>query len=202
MQNGMMKWLSKLLRFKDNQKGNNIIMKLVSSERIKNYIQTQINPYGRPFKGTAYEFGIKLLDYLNNKDADYDVEKVIEELSKKQNNKGFGGTLQEMFYDLGLEDAIEIVQSNGCVKTTLKKDNNGWIPCNERLPEEEKDYLCCYEYTEIGGTHEGENFKDYGVFYHDGYKWIKYWETINKKNIQVVAWQPLPEPYEEETEDE
>lgn len=88
-------------------------MKLVSSERIKNYIQTQINPYGEPFKGTAYEFGIKLLDYLNNKDADYDVDKVIEELSKKQNNKGFGGTLQEMFYDSGLEDAIKIVKGGG-----------------------------------------------------------------------------------------
>lgn len=80
----------------------------------------------------------------------------------------------------------------------LQFDN--WIPCKERLPEEEKDYLCCYEYTEIGGTHEGEKFKDYGVFYHDGYKRIKYWETINKKNIQVVAWQPLPEPYREEQE--
>lgn len=113
MQNGMMKWLSKLLRFKDNQEGNNIIMKLASLEKIKNYIQTQINPYGEPFKGTAYEFGIKLLDYLNNKDADYDVDKVVEELSKKRNNKGFGGTLQEMFYDSGLEDAIKIVKGGG-----------------------------------------------------------------------------------------
>lgn len=84
MQNGMMKWLSKLLRFKDNQKGDSIIMTLVNSERIKNYIQTQINPYGKPFKGTAYEFGIKLLDYLNNKDADYDVEKVVEELENEK----------------------------------------------------------------------------------------------------------------------
>lgn len=58
----------------------NVIMTLVSLERIKNYIQTQINPYGEPFKGTAYEFGIKLLDYLNNKDADYDVDKVIKEI--------------------------------------------------------------------------------------------------------------------------
>lgn len=81
-----------------------------------------------------------------------------------------------------------------------KTANNGWIPCSERMPEEEKDYLCCYEYTEIGSTHEGEKFKDYGVFYHDGYKWIKYWERINKKNIQVVAWQPLPELYREEQE--
>ena len=57
-------------------------MTLVSLEKIKNYIQTQINPYGEPFKGTAYEFGIKLLDYLSNKDADYDVNKVIKELSE------------------------------------------------------------------------------------------------------------------------
>lgn len=89
------------------------------------------------------------------------------------------------------EDTIKLIDKN-----------NGWIPCSERLPEDETDYLCCYEYTIIGGTHEGEKFKDYGVFYYNGYKWIKYWETINKKNIQVVAWQLLPEPYEEETEDE
>ena len=57
-------------------------MKLVSSERIKNYIKTQINPYGKPFEGSAYEFGIKLLNYLSNKDADYDVDKVIKELSE------------------------------------------------------------------------------------------------------------------------
>ena len=85
------------------------------------------------------------------------------------------------------EDTIKLIDKN-----------NGWIPCSERLPEEETDYLCCYEY-EIGGTQE--KFKDYGVFYYDGYKWIKYWETINKKNIQVVAWKQL-EPYEEEQEDE
>ena len=48
----MMKWPSKLPRIKDNQKGNNTIMKLASLEKIKNYIQTQINPYGEPFKGT------------------------------------------------------------------------------------------------------------------------------------------------------
>lgn len=100
-----------------------------------------------------------------------------------------------------LQDELEPIQNIEDTHQLLVNKNNGWIPCSERLPEEEKDYLCCYEYTEIGGTHEGEKFKDYGVFYHDGYKWIKYWETINKKNIQVVAWQPLPEPYREEQED-
>lgn len=40
----------------------------------------------------------------------YDVDKVVEQLGKKQNNKGFGGTIQEIFYDSGLEDAVEIVK--------------------------------------------------------------------------------------------
>ena len=43
----------------------------------------------------------------------YDVDKVVEQLGKKQNNKGFGGTLQEMFYDSGLDAAIEIVKGGG-----------------------------------------------------------------------------------------
>lgn len=43
----------------------------------------------------------------------YDVDKVVEQLGKKQNNKGFGGTIQEIFYDLGLENAIEIVKGGG-----------------------------------------------------------------------------------------
>ena len=169
-------------------------MTLVSLERIKNYIQTQINPYGEPFKGTAYEFGIKLLDYLNNKDADYDVDKVVEQLGKKQNNKGFGGTIQEIFYDSGLEDAIEIVQSNGCVKTTSKKDNNGWIPCSERLPEIRKDVLAAVKYNGFMGM--------YGTWMRIGHlesdnEWLG--DCIGGK---VIAWQPLPEPYREEQEDE
>ena len=43
----------------------------------------------------------------------YDGDKVVEQLGKKQNNKGFGGTIQEIFYDSGLEDAVEIVKGGG-----------------------------------------------------------------------------------------
>ena len=192
MQNGMMKWLSKLLRFKDNQKGNNIVMKLASLEKIKNYIQTQINPYGEPFKGTAYEFGIKLLDYLNNKDADYDVEKVVEELKNEKEfwndatyNKEIGKQKARSY-----AYAIEIVQSNGFLKTTLK-NNNGWIPCSERLPEtlesEAKAYLTTNENGMIGVS-----------YYHPMCGWSNGYESV----FDVIAWQPLPEPYREEQEDE
>ena len=50
---------------------------------------------------------------IENQPTAYDVDKVVEQLGKKQNNKGFGGTIQEIFYDSGLKDAIEIVKGGG-----------------------------------------------------------------------------------------
>lgn len=36
--------------------------------KIYDYIKKTINPYGRPFKGTVYEFGLKIMDYIENMD--------------------------------------------------------------------------------------------------------------------------------------
>lgn len=38
----------------------------ISKQKLCNYIQAQINPYGKPFDGTAYEFGLKIMDYIRN----------------------------------------------------------------------------------------------------------------------------------------
>ena len=36
--------------------------------KIYDYIKRAINPYGRPFEGTAYELGVKIMDYIENMD--------------------------------------------------------------------------------------------------------------------------------------
>lgn len=36
--------------------------------KIYDYIKRTINPYGRPFEGTTYEFGLKIMDYIENMD--------------------------------------------------------------------------------------------------------------------------------------
>ncbi len=59
------------------------------------------------------ELYIECREILEHQPTAYDVDKVVEQLGKKQNNKGFGGTLQEMFYDSGLDAAIEIVKGGG-----------------------------------------------------------------------------------------
>ncbi len=68
----------------------------------------------------------------------------------------------------------------------LKKANNSWIPCSKELPEEGKDVLVTTIYDSVH------------VAYRMGNKYY-----IDADEIEdVEAWQPLPEPYEEETEDE
>ena len=47
------------------------------------------------------ELCIECRELLEHQPTAYDVDKVVEQLGKKQNNKGFGGTIQEIFYDSG-----------------------------------------------------------------------------------------------------
>ena len=69
-----------------------------------------------------------------------------------------------------------------------KTANNSWILCNERLPEtfepEAKAYLTTNEDGMIGVS-----------YYHHG--WSNGYESV----FDIIAWQPLPEPYREEQED-
>lgn len=72
-----------------------------------------------------------------------------------------------------LDEAINVLSSNG------------WIPCSERLPEtfepKAKAYLTTNEDGMIGVS-----------YYHHG--WSNGYESV----FDVIAWQPLPEPYREE----
>ena len=38
----------------------------INRKDIYNYIKTEINPYGKPFEGTVFEFGNKLMDFIEN----------------------------------------------------------------------------------------------------------------------------------------
>ena len=53
---------------------------LISRSKIRNYIKTQINPYGKPFEGTPYELGLKIMKYIDSMQSAYDIEKVVAEL--------------------------------------------------------------------------------------------------------------------------
>ena len=62
------------------------------------------------------------------------------------------------------------------------KDNNGWIPCSEKLPEEKGDYLvtCNDGKVRVWWFVVGEDFKCWRIGVH---------------TLKPIAWQPLPEPF-------
>ena len=107
---------------------------------------------------------------------------VIEVLS----HVNFDSTIQnslENFLKAITNEAIEIV------KQEAERYNNGWIPCSEKLPDVRQDVLVTVKYTGFMGMH--------------GY-WIKtgHMEAENDwwgdcAGGEVIAWQPLPEPFKE-----
>ena len=77
-------------------------------------------------------------------------------------------------------DAIEIV------KQESEKYNNGWISCREHQPEEEGTYnITAHDGRKLRSTHA---------------KWqprLKSWNlTGTMAYWKVIAWQPLPQPYQ------
>lgn len=73
-------------------------------------------------------------------------------------------------------DVLKIVQE-------VAKDG-GWIPCSERLPEEDERVLCFHEH----------NFIDFGVLI--GGTWYCDMDEYAIHRDNVIAWQPLPAPYQ------
>lgn len=74
-----------------------------------------------------------------------------------------------------------------------------WIPCNERLPDErEERYWCC---SEGGYQFQCRWTNDmYGLGANEYSKWG--WHVMDKPQYsRVIAWMPLPKPYEERKEE-
>ena len=93
---------------------------LIRRKKIRDYIKGEINPYGKPFEGTAYELGLKIIRYIDAMDSDYDVENVVEELEEnsrrytKKYTTPYGNNGYKDTKAISIRKAIEIVKQ-GCV---------------------------------------------------------------------------------------
>ena len=84
-------------------------MKLTDENKIRDYVKEQINPYGKPFEGSVYEFGLKIMHYIDNMSAAYDIDKIVEELEKESYRIDDSATLSSRDV-INIEEAIEIVK--------------------------------------------------------------------------------------------
>ena len=125
--------------------------------------------------------------------------------------------LQREFPDFEGEDKAiarlfpEVVTA---LSMAIKALEQRWIPVSERLPEEDTEVLITYCYKEGEGdtSHTYVDITTYGDMYFGGNfvhdrvngNRVKHWREPFEyftSNYDVIAWMPLPEPYETESEE-
>lgn len=110
---------------------------------------------------------------------------------------------------VGWECALNCIEAYlRTVKPVDPVKHGKWIPCSERLPEEDVEVLITYRYKDGEGdtSHAHIDITSYGQMYFGGNKVgvHKHWRApfeYFESNYEVIAWMPLPEPYKE-NEDE
>ena len=116
-----------------------------------------------------------------------ELEKILEEIKAHRNFASECG-------NFNVASAFEL-----CVEIIRKHMNDGWIPVQERLPEEKKSVLVQWEKYD---RHLNVTLTYLDVMWLDDAE-EKVFETINGvPNGKVIAWRPLPEPYRPERNSE
>lgn len=105
-------------------------------------------------------------------------EKIIEELETYSD--------ADEAEQYGMIPVIELNRAIEIVKQEAEQYNNGWISCREHKPEEAGTYnVTAYDGRKLRSTHA---------------KWqprLKSWNlTGTMAYWKVIAWQPLPQPYQ------
>ena len=129
-----------------------------------------------------------------------DEKKLIEELIPILNEHG------DMYLAGKILGMIDM-QPSACFDCTRRKwymkgyqdglNAGKWISVEETLPESYEYVLVWCKGNFICGTHEGEETQWYGIGVVYDNKWAIY-QCKDIKNIEVIAWRFLPDPYKKE----
>ena len=128
----------------------------INRKRILDYIKGEINPYGKPFEGTSYELGLKIMRYIDAMDSAYSVDKVVEELEEradflkdctKYGNKNAKQQAESystmMMYEVAdlVDDLTEIVKHG----SLIKRGDEDFCYCHN---DDTDEYHDCLDYME------------------------------------------------------
>ena len=97
-------------------------------------------------------------------------------------------------YDLSMGQVVEGIHALPLVNP---KPKTGWIPVSERLPKTAFGCLVTVEEDDRNGEQQSVLYPDFVGY--DGETWND--ADGEPISFEVIAWQPLPEPYKAESED-
>lgn len=104
--------------------------------------------------------------------------------------------------ELNMRGMIDVVDSMNCDKIIEMLINYPhWIPCSERLPEEDNVEVLCTVKQQIKTDRSETIIVEQGCYFYG--TWLLSYD--NKRvncSREVLAWQPLPSPYQEEGEED
>ena len=121
-----------------------------------------------------------------------ELEKILEEIDETIKRYKENANVEAVDICYGMKVAKKIIRNHM---------NDGWIPVQDKLPEDDVDILITY--ADI----DDENYTDicittYGYAYLGGNKLdFKEWRSpfeYFRSNYKVIAWRPMPEPYRPE----
>ena len=117
------------------------------------------------------------------------LEKVLEEIEELRGQVGSECTSEDHYIKRAWEHCLDRVEY-----IIRKYMNDGWIPVEERLPENNKLVLVWARSTARGADEWSLGSYDNGFWALGSYGG----SLVFPSQLEAVAWRPLPEPYRSE----
>ena len=129
-------------------------------------------------------------------------EKILERLEELQNNL-LSQTEGDVSVQVGIINGV--MYSKKIVQEVAEEYNGGWIACSERLPEESGYYLVTYRDWSDGNflpKYDDTYVRRLHYQINEHFVGWNYPKNVDDRaendcHKEVIAWQPLPEPYKE-----